>query len=165
MKLTPKINAEGSVTLEIDIEIEDLLSISPTMGPTTSKRAITTTVITKDGESAVIGGLIKTVETKDNSQIPYLGEIPGLGNLLGSESNRAERTNMMVIITPYVIRDQEDLQKLYRQKLEEQREFMDMHYGRRDFYQTPLNYERKFGLIETIRQTAKRREMRSLNED
>ncbi len=120
MTLTPQISSDDNVRLEVNQEISDVIATSTTnpAGPTTSKRSATTTVVVKDGQTMVIGGLIRDNVVASTSKVPFLGDIPLLGWLFKSKTTSIEKTNLMIFITPYIIKSEEDANSLTRQKNE-----------------------------------------------
>lgn len=108
LRLTPQISSTNSVTLKIFTEVSSVVSTDPRLGPTTSLRTSETNVITKDGQMVVIGGLMSDEINDGESGVPYLSDIPVLGNLFRSSSERRRRANLLILITPRVIRDQFD---------------------------------------------------------
>ena len=105
LKITPRINAANFVTFEIDQVVEELGPSQPGLGPQTSKRKIKSTVVVKDQNTVVIGGLQKTKQLNKKSAVPFLGEIPLIGYFFrGSEENR-ERVNLLLMLTPMSLRD------------------------------------------------------------
>jgi len=108
-------------------EISDVIQTSGlnanVVGPTTSKRSASTTVVVKDSQTMVIGGLIRDNVTSAESKVPFLGDIPILGWLFKSKSTRVEKTNLMIFITPYIIKTEGDATDLTNRKNEKLEEF------------------------------------------
>ncbi len=108
LNVTPSINSDGFVRLEISPEISTLSAINTQISETFSvpvikKRTLSTNVTVKDGQSVVIGGLIQNTEEMRKSKIPGLGDIPLVGELFKSSQNKKVKTELMVIVTPRVI--------------------------------------------------------------
>lgn len=108
LRLTPQISSGDSVTLQIFTEVSSVQSIDPSLGPTTSVRTSETAVITKDGQMIVIGGLMSDEINESERGVPYLKDIPVLGHLFKTSIERRRRTNLLILITPRIIRDQYD---------------------------------------------------------
>ncbi|MDA3807474.1 MAG: type II secretion system secretin GspD [Thiomicrorhabdus sp.] len=105
LKVTPQILNQGNeVYLEIDQEVSDVLPKGDAVDLETTKRQIKTKVIVGDGKVIVLGGLITEKETEVSSKVPILGDIPGLGQLFSSSSNKREKINLMVFLRPVIIR-------------------------------------------------------------
>jgi len=120
LSLTPQITSDDSVRLEVNQEISDVIESSNLndAGPTTSKRSASTTVVVKNRETMVIGGLIRDNVTSSTIKVPFLGDIPILGWLFKYKTSRVEKTNLMIFITPTIIKTAEESAELTRQKEE-----------------------------------------------
>ncbi|MBW2187674.1 MAG: type II secretion system protein GspD, partial [Deltaproteobacteria bacterium] len=79
------------------------------VGPTFTTRKISNTVLAQDGQTVVLGGLISTNKTDTVKKVPFLGDIPILGWLFKSTSHDEVKTNLLVFITPTIIKDMDDL--------------------------------------------------------
>jgi general secretion pathway protein D len=115
LKVKPRLSSNNQVTLEVETTIEDLDPSSEQIAdrPTTTKRTVKTNAIVKNGEMIILGGLIKKAGGKGISKIPFLGDIPVLGELLFTHTSDVEREqNVVVYLTPYIVRKSGDLQKL-----------------------------------------------------
>ena len=108
LRLTPQISSGDSVTLKIFTEVSSVLSTDPNLGPTTAIRTSETSVITKDSQMIVIGGLMSDSLNESERGVPFLKDIPVLGHLFKSSNERRQRTNLLILITPRIIRDQFD---------------------------------------------------------
>jgi general secretion pathway protein D len=118
LKITPHINEDQFVRLKIDQQVTKLTG-DQTSTPTTLKRTAKTTVVIKDKETVVIGGLIDDSTSADTYQVPCLGDIPFLGWLFKTRGTSGEKSNLFVFITPYIVRNQAEAAALYRRKLED----------------------------------------------
>lgn len=118
LKITPHITKNRMVRLKIFQEIQKLDELSKTgiITPTTLKRSIETTVIVKDKNTVVIGGLIDVAISNVNRKVPCLGDIPLAGWLFKSLSETRERTNLFVFLTPHVISSPEEADAIYNRK-------------------------------------------------
>ena len=110
LEVTPRVNASGMVHLDIHQEVNDVqpTTTSGIDSPTINQRRITTTVAVQDGETVVLGGLIRDRTTGVQSGVPGLHKVPILGWLFKSRSDVAERSELIVLITPRAIRDQSE---------------------------------------------------------
>ena len=108
LRLTPQISSGDSVTLKIFTEVSTVVSTDPRLGPTTGIRTSETAVITKDGQMVVTGGLMSDDINEAESGVPYLKDIPFLGHMFRTTSERRRRTNLLILITPRIIKDQYD---------------------------------------------------------
>jgi general secretion pathway protein D len=120
LKITPFINKERFVRLKVEESVKSVLEKTAlgetVLAPTTTFRTAKTTITVRDGETAVIGGLIENRMDRGKTQTPCLGSIPGLGWLFKSTSDRDEKTNLLVFLTPHIIENPEESQGLYEQK-------------------------------------------------
>ncbi|MGW8194162.1 MAG: type II secretion system secretin GspD [Desulforhopalus sp.] len=107
LSITPHINQFDALRLEIETEVVRLKDQSDT--PTTFKRTATTTVIVRDKETVVIGGIIGHDASKDEWKIPLLGDIPLLGWMFKTTSTTSRKVNMFIFITPRIVRNPADL--------------------------------------------------------
>ena len=116
MQVTPRVNSGGQVTLDIDQEVSDVAQGSVTTpglnSPTFNERSVTSRVVVRDGQTIGLAGLIRDNATRDNSGLPWLKDIPILGALAGTQSNSRSRNELLVLITPHVIRDERDARAL-----------------------------------------------------
>jgi len=104
-------------------------TILTTVGPSTTKRSVETVVVAKDQQTIVIGGLIDDKLTITEQKIPFLGDIPILGNLFKNKKRTKARTNILVFLRPYIIRDTADFLKILQKKVEERNMFIEQNYG------------------------------------
>ena len=105
LRITPQINEGDSVILGVETESSSLSPSPVASDLITNKRSITTTVLAKDQQTIVMGGLIEDEFTDDVQKVPLLGDIPLLGNLFKSTSTRKDKQNLMVFIHPVIVRD------------------------------------------------------------
>jgi general secretion pathway protein D len=154
IKVTPHINATDQVRLEIQEEISEAGAPSGALGvvPITQRRA-NTTVIVDDQQTVVIGGLMRDTVSKSSHKIPVLGDLPVLGFLFRSTTDDKKKTNLLLILTPYVIRDQQDLKRVFERKMQERQEFLDRYFVFAGQWEPPRDYSRTNGLVEDIRQS------------
>ena len=114
LKVKPRLSSNNKVTLEVEAEIEDILPGSSASAdrPTTTKRKVTTSAIVNNGETIILGGLIKRSSGKNSTKVPILGEIPLLGNLFRSDANVDSQINVVIYLTPYIVKKSGDLKRL-----------------------------------------------------
>lgn len=107
LKIKPTIADNGTVKLLIYQEVSSIVNstISSPAGPTTNKRAISTVVQPEDGQFVVLGGLIQDTAQNGVSQIPLLGNIPYIGGLFRYQNRSHSKTNLLVILRPYIVRE------------------------------------------------------------
>ncbi len=107
LNIRPQISEGGAVKLDIYQEVSsiDESSSSATTGIVTNKRAIDTSVLIDDGQIIVLGGLLEENVTLTSNNVPGLSSIPVLGSLFKYDSRKRTKTNLMVFLRPYVVRD------------------------------------------------------------
>lgn len=107
LKVRPQISESDTIKLQIYQEVSSVSDTANSAGITTNKRSIETSVIVEDGNIIVLGGLIEDRVTENVSKIPLLGDLPWVGNLFRSQGRGHKKTNLMVFLRPYVMRDSE----------------------------------------------------------
>jgi general secretion pathway protein D len=114
MLVTPRVNSGGLVTLDISQEVSDVASLTTgnINSPTFNQRLLRTRVAVQDGQTVGMAGLIRDSDAQGNSGIPVLKDIPVFGGFFSSQTNTRERTELLVLITPRVVRDQRDARAL-----------------------------------------------------
>ena len=106
LNVRPQISEGGTVKLDIYQEVSSVDSrASVAAGTVTNKRAIDTSILLDDGQIMVLGGLLQDGYTQSNDAVPWLSDIPGLGALFRNEKRSVSKTNLMVFLRPYIIRD------------------------------------------------------------
>lgn len=156
LKITPQISESNFVRLKIDHQLDDVEALDASLGPTTSKRKVSNTVVVRDQQPVVIGGLIRDIEVTGVDKVPFLGDIPVLGQLFRTTARRIEKRNLLMVITPYIIEDPSDLQRIHQQKMEEMREFAEYMSTKKAEYSGQVDYRKKHGVLEDIRRTMDR---------
>ncbi|HSP80839.1 MAG TPA: type II secretion system secretin GspD, partial [Myxococcaceae bacterium] len=131
LKLTvkPQINESDYIRLAITEQTEEIASTDPVLGPTTSKRSAKTTVVAKDQETVVIGGIMQDRTIESVSKVPVLGDIPLIGHLFRETTRRKTKTTLLLFLTPYIIRDQTDFRRIFERKMKERQQFVEQFYG------------------------------------
>ena len=131
LELTPHIMDGGMIRLEVSQEITAVdetiaqdIANTP-VGPTTTKRGTHTTVIVRDGQPIVLGGLIRDNVTQSERKIPILGDIPFLGALFRFETRNSEKVNLLIFLTPHIVKEPEDLVEIRNRKVDGMQPFLD----------------------------------------
>ena len=124
LKITPHITASGEVRLKVYEKVEDVVGYANAdqTAPITSKREAKTTVDVQNGQTLVIGGLIKNKKLTTVERVPVLGNLPVIGNLFRKTGHQIEKTNLLVFITPKVVRNREEENALTTEKVNLYRE-------------------------------------------
>jgi len=106
LNVRPQISEGGTVKLDIYQEVSSVdTRASVDAGTVTNKRAIDTSILLDDGQIMVLGGLLQDGYSQSNDAVPWLSDIPGLGALFRNEKRSVSKTNLMVFLRPYIIRD------------------------------------------------------------
>ncbi|HWU85771.1 MAG TPA: type II secretion system secretin GspD [Kofleriaceae bacterium] len=151
LAIKPHISTDETLLLEVKHEAEELQGSSGPGGPTWSTRAIETRVVVRDQQTVVIGGLFQEREVEETRKVPLLGDLPLLGYLFKHESKTRRKTNLVILLTPYIVKDQLDLQAIRERRLREHEEFTrSFHALSAMRYAPDVDYRRKRGLIEEI---------------
>ena len=110
LRITPQISSRDYVTLRVFTEVSALVlsTVNSALGPTTTKRQSETTIISKDGQMIVTGGLIADDVSETDEGIPYLKDIPVLGHAFKANSQARAQKNLLIFLTPRIIKDQFD---------------------------------------------------------
>ncbi|HSZ51900.1 MAG TPA: type II secretion system secretin GspD [Caulobacteraceae bacterium] len=123
LKITPRVNSSGLVLLDVAQEVSDVVpnTVSDIDSPQFSTRRIATAIAVGDGEVVALGGLFSNSSTHTKSGLPYLSRIPVLGALFGQVNNNDQRTELIVLLRPRVVRGEGDAKGMtdeLRQKLQ-----------------------------------------------
>lgn len=118
LKVTPQINEGDSVLMEIEQEVSsvDSSANSSDLGPTFNTRTIQNAVLVKSGETVVLGGLMDDSSKETIEKVPFLGDIPLVGQLFRYTDNEKSKRNLMVFIRPTIIRDDDVYHSLSQEK-------------------------------------------------
>ena len=117
LRITPRVNKSGLVLLDVAQEVSDVVPTTSSSidSPTIQQRRISSTVAVRDGETIALGGLIRDSATRSRGGIPYLRKIPLVGELFGSTGKNNRRTELIVLITPRVIRSSQEAESLMQE--------------------------------------------------
>ncbi len=111
LKVTPRVNDSGLVLLDIAQEVSDVAKTATSSidSPTIEERKVASSVAVKDGSTIALGGMIRDNTTREKAGIPWLSQIPVLGALFGNTNNNINRTELIVLLSPRVVRNTHDL--------------------------------------------------------
>jgi general secretion pathway protein D len=113
LAVTPSVNAGNLVTMQIDQSMTDQ---SPTTGannqPIFLQRQISSKVAVRSGDTIVLGGLIKDNRSSGKSGVPLLKDVPLLGNLFSNTNNTGKRTELLVVLSPRVVRTDPEIREV-----------------------------------------------------
>jgi type IV pilus assembly protein PilQ len=103
LEITPHINNNGTIVLKIDAKNDSVDSTSTSSTPPINKKQATTEMLLKDGETTVIGGIFTDSETQGEEGLPWLMDVPILGNLFKSTSYSKSKSELLIFITPRIL--------------------------------------------------------------
>jgi general secretion pathway protein D len=152
--ITPHVNSDDDVRMEIEQEVNDISGQVqiPNSGsqPIISNRSLKTVVVTSDQRTVVIGGLIQDKKSESESKVPFFGDIPILGWLFKNWSDTTKKTNLVLLVTPYIVRGDEDFQKIYDLKMKERQQFVDSYFSEGRQYDPYVDYDKKTGPLGNL---------------
>ena len=133
LRITPHIHESEYVNLEIYQESSavkgDSLLATSTVGPTTTKRSAKTSVLVKNSETVVLGGMMQETANNIERKIPILGSIPLLGNLFKFSSVSRKKTNLLIFLTPHIIKSPEEMSQMTTDHQRKMDDFIEQHKG------------------------------------
>lgn len=136
LKIKPQISESDTIRLEVSQEDREVLpqqeqpSVASQAGPSTTERSIKTAIVANNGQTIVLGGLIKDKFTTVVNKVPILGDIPILGWLFKTRKKTKQKVNLIVFLTPNIIREPRDFLKILERKVRENNLFIDENFGR-----------------------------------
>ncbi len=117
LQITPRINQGNTVTLDIKQKVESITdSVTGASDLVTNKREIDTKALIRDDQILVLGGLISDDQTESKQKVPILGDLPLIGKLFSSTSNKRSKNNLMVFIHPVILRDDTRISEVSRER-------------------------------------------------
>jgi general secretion pathway protein D len=152
IRVTPHINENNEVRLEIEEEISEQGATSGTLGVVSiNKRTARTEIMVRDQQTIVIGGLMRDAVQNSEDKVPVLGDIPILGALFRKTNKSKRKTNLLLILTPYIIRDPGDLREIFERKMQERQQMIDRYFVfGEDKFEPHIDYSRTRGLVSEI---------------
>ena len=134
LNVTPYISPDGAVTLEVQQEVSSVAetTTSGIDSPTIQQRRFETTVSVQDGQTVALGGLIRTSRSHNRSGVPALQNIPFLGHLFSETGETSRRTELIIFLTPHVIRSAEDAALATRALRDQLQTLRDRGFGDED---------------------------------
>jgi general secretion pathway protein D len=150
--ITPHINDSNEIRLQISQEISSAGAPSNQgQGAVTIDRTrAKTEVVVRDQQTVVIGGLMRDQITTGDSKVPVLGDLPLIGALFKTSSKQKIKKNLLLFLTPYIIRSPDDLRSIYERKMRERQEFLDRYFVFGDDFAPAVDYSRTRGLVGEV---------------
>jgi type IV pilus assembly protein PilQ len=102
LEVTPQITPEGTIIMDLDVS-KDSRGTDTTAGPAINRKNVVTQVLVDNGGTVVIGGIFELEETVDENKVPWLGDLPGVGNLFKNQARTQQKKELLVFVTPRVI--------------------------------------------------------------
>jgi general secretion pathway protein D len=132
LRITPRINESDFVSLDIYQESSALVGgqsilVTSEVGPTTTKRSARTSVLVKDQETVVLGGMMQETVNNIETKVPFLGDIPILGNLFKFSSVNKSKTNLLIFLTPHIIKNPGDISEMTSIHQKQMDDFIKKH--------------------------------------
>ncbi len=133
LRITPQISQGGMVRMDIFQEVSDVLEEATAgidvnlLGPTTTIRSATTSVVVRDGHTVVIGGLISDQKNTTERGVPYISDIPIIGNLFNNNTSNKEKNNLLIFLTPHIVRNPAELRDKSLERRDQMTAFMQEH--------------------------------------
>jgi general secretion pathway protein D len=152
--ITPHVNADNEVRVELEQEVSDIAGqvTIPNGGqqPIIASRTVKSVIVTGDQRTVVIGGLMQDKKSDSESKVPFFGDIPVIGWLFKNWSDTTKKTNLVLLLTPYIVRNEEDMRKIYDLKMGERQAFIDAYFTEARRYDPYVNYDRKVGPLAKL---------------
>jgi general secretion pathway protein D len=121
LRVRPQISESGSIKLVIYQEVSSVQDTTNPAGIITNLRAIETNVLVDDGSIVVLGGLVQDSVSNTTEKVPVLGDLPLIGGLFRFETRRQQKTNLMVFLRPFIVRDDADMRGVTSDRYERMR--------------------------------------------
>jgi general secretion pathway protein D len=137
LDIVPQVSEGDYVKLDLYEEVSNVVNgtQNATLGPTTTIRSASTTVLIQNHRTAVIGGLLASQDTINNQGVPFISSIPVLGNLFSDKSSDKQKDNLIVFLTPQIVRNKSELREL---ALDERQKFVNS-LGRKEIHDMPAS--------------------------
>jgi type IV pilus assembly protein PilQ len=113
LKVTPHITPEGSIIMKLEAKNDSQGATGATGQPAINKKKATTEVLVRDGETAVIGGILQVSRTEDQSAVPWLSKIPVLGYFFKKNSNSSSNRELLIFITPKILKPESSQARMF----------------------------------------------------
>jgi general secretion pathway protein D len=149
--ITPHVNSQGEVRIELEQEVSDLggnVAVGPGQtAPIITNRNVKNTVVARDQQTIAIAGLISDKKGDTESKVPFFGDIPIIGWLFKTWSDEKTKTNLLIVLTPYIVRDDNDFRKIFERKMRERSQFVEAYFSDARIYNPYIDYDKKTGPV------------------
>jgi type IV pilus assembly protein PilQ len=113
LKVTPHITPEGSVIMKLEAKNDSQGAVGATGQPAINKKKATTEVLVRDGETAVIGGILQVSRKEDQAAVPWLSKIPVLGYFFKKDTNTSSNRELLIFITPKILKTESSQARMF----------------------------------------------------
>ncbi len=107
--MTPQITPDGRIIMDLEVNQDSVGQFVPSatggLVPSIDTRSVITQVLVNDGETVVLGGIFETETRETITKVPVLGDLPGIGRLFKSTSNSSEKSELLIFVTPKILRE------------------------------------------------------------
>jgi len=151
--ITPHVNADNDVRVELEQEVSDIsgqVNIGGAQNPIISSRTVKSVIVTADQRTVIIGGLMQDKKSDSESKVPFFGDIPIIGWLFKNYSDTSKKTNLVLMLTPYIVRNEDDFRKIYDLKMKERQAFIDAYFTDARRYDPYVDYDKKSGPLAKL---------------
>ena len=107
LEVTPQITPEGNVILDVEVTKDSIAAAATSLGGAVNTKAIKTQVLVENGGTVVIGGIYEQNDRESTTKVPFLGDLPYVGNLFKSKDRVRDRTELLIFLTPKIISERE----------------------------------------------------------
>jgi type II secretory pathway component GspD/PulD (secretin) len=140
LDIVPQVSEGDYVKLDLYEEVSNVVNgtqnnATNPLGPTTTIRSASTTVMIQNHRTAVVGGLLASQDQITNQGVPFISKIPVLGNLFSNKNNDKQKDNLIVFLTPHIVRNKTELRSL---ALDERQKFVNS-LGRKEIHDMPAS--------------------------
>lgn len=112
LDVTPRVTMNNMVAMDVTQTANELEGFTTFQAPIVNNRSAQATVSVEDGQTIVLGGIIRNTQRVNETKVPIVGDLPLIGNLFKNSSNQVVQTELMVFLTPHIIRNGDDIKKL-----------------------------------------------------
>jgi general secretion pathway protein D len=162
LAVKPHIGDGDHIRLEINQSAEEIAGQND-LGPITSTRTQKTTVVAEDAQTLVLGGIMQDRVVESVSKTPLLGDIPLIGSLFRNTMKKKAKVNLLVFLTPHIIHETKDLDRLVQRKLNERRRLLEQLYGDTSASEPEIGIARRPGPLAAMFRALDREQRRPEN--
>ncbi len=132
LKIKPQISESDTIKLTVEQKDDNVKQGTEASagGPTTTTRTLKTSIVAQNGQTVVLGGLMKDFNSTAVRKIPLLGDIPVLGYLFKTKARTKKKANLVVFLTPNIIREPRDFLAILQKKINQQNAFIEKNFGK-----------------------------------